>query len=90
MWDLNKDDLEKVIEHLRQELAKLRTSRANPAMAEDLPVDYYGTPTPIKHLGSISVPEPRQLLIQPWDKNALQPIEKAIRDAGLGLNPIKE
>ncbi len=90
MWDLNKGDLEKVIEHLRQELAKLRTSRANPAMIEDLKADYYGASTPLKQLGSISVPEPRQLLIQPWDKNALAPIEKAIRDSDLGFNPTNE
>ncbi len=90
MLDLNRSQFDQVLEHLQVELAKLRTSRANPALIDDLKVDYYGVPTALKQLGSISVPEPRQLLIQPWDKNALAPIEKAIRDAGLGLNTANE
>ncbi len=88
--EAKKSEFEKVIESLRGELAKLRTSRANPAMVEDLRADYYGTPTPIKQLGSISVPEPRQLLITVWDKNGLAPIEKAVRESGLGFNPVNE
>ena len=85
-----KGKFEEIIAHLRTELAKLRTARANPAMVEDLLADYYGTKTPLKQLGSISVPEPRQLLISPWDKSVLAGIEKAIRDSGLGLNPANE
>lgn len=85
-----KPEFEKVIDQLRLELAKLRTGRANPSMIEDVKVDYYGTPTPVKQLANITVPEPRQLLVQTWDKNALAPAEKAIRDAGLGLNPTNE
>lgn len=78
------------IEYLQIELGKLRTGRANPALIEDLKVDYYGTPAPVKQIASISVPEARQLVVQPWDKNALAPLEKGIRDAGLGLNPTNE
>lgn len=85
-----KSEFEKALADLHGELNKLRTSRANPAMVEDIKIDYYGTSTLIKQLGSISVPEPRQLLITPWDKNALQPVEKAVRDAGLGFNPVNE
>lgn len=85
-----KEDFEKIIENSRVELAKLRTGRANPLMVEDLKVDYYGTAMPIKQLGSIAVPEPRQLLVTAWDKNVLAPIEKAIRDSNLGLNPTNE
>ena len=90
MPDLNRTKFDQAIENLAQELAKLRTGRANPAVLEDLKVDYYGTPTPVKQLGSISVPEARQLVLAPWDKNALAPMEKAIRDCGLGLNPVNE
>src|SRR3989344_7058384 len=90
MAQFSNEKFNEVIDHLKTELAKLRTGRANPAMMEDVKVDYYGHPMPVKGIGSISVPEPRQLVIQPWDKNALQPIEKAIRDAGLGLNPTNE
>ena len=90
MPDLNSANFEAVIEHLRVEFAKLRTGRANIAMIEDLKVDYYGTNVAINTLGSITVPEPRQLVVQPWDKNALAPMEKAIRDSALGLNPTNE
>lgn len=86
----NRETFDAAIEHLTTELSKLRTGRANPGMLEDIRVDYYGVPTPVKQLGNLSVPEPRQLLIMPWDKNALQPLEKAIRDSGLGLNPTNE
>lgn len=85
-----KTEFEGVIEHLKSDLAQLRTSRASPAMVEDLRIDYYGVFTPLKQLGNISVPEPQQLLITPWDKNALAFIEKAIRDSDLGLNPANE
>lgn len=90
MLQIPNTKFDEIMEHLKIEMAKLRTGRANPAMVEDVKVDYYGQPMPVKGLGSISVPEPRQLLIQPWDKNALAPIEKAIRDAGIGLNPTNE
>ena len=65
----------------------LRTGRASPGLVENIRVEYYGTPTPIDQLASISVPEARMLIIQPWDKTALPAIEKAIRKSELGLNP---
>lgn len=77
----------KSIEVLETEFARIRTARANPAILDGIKVDYYGTPTPLKQIASISVPEPRQLLIQPWDRNALGEIEKAIQKSELGLNP---
>lgn len=77
----------KAIEALRRELATIRTGRANPALVEHLRVDYYGTPTPLKQLASVTVPEARLLTIQPWDKSSLGAIEKAIQRSDLGLNP---
>lgn len=83
-------EFDKATENFLVELSKLRTGRANPAMIEDLKLDYYGTQMIVKQLASISVPEPRQLVVQPWDKNALAPMEKAIRESNLGLNPTNE
>ncbi|MEI9966752.1 MAG: ribosome recycling factor [Candidatus Moraniibacteriota bacterium] len=80
-------DFEKVLDHFSAEAAKIRTGRANPALVEDLLVDYYGTKSPIKQIAGISIPEARQILIQPWDKGSLVFIETAIREADLGLNP---
>jgi len=77
----------KAIDALRRELSTIRTGRANPALVEDLRVDYYGTPTPLKQLASVGVPEARLLTIQPWDKGSLADIEKAILKSDLGLNP---
>lgn len=85
-----KQKLEKTIAHLKEEIASLRTGRASPALVEDVNVDYYGTETPLKALAAISSPEPRQIVITPWDKNALQPIEKAIQSSSLGLNPVTD
>jgi ribosome recycling factor len=78
------------IEHLQQDLAGYRTGRANPAMVERLMVDYHGSPMQLKHLASITVPEPRQLLIQPWDQSAVSAIEKAIQRSDLGVNPVSD
>ena len=89
MIDL-KPKFEKIVEHLKNEVASLRTGRATPALVEDLEVDYFGSKTPLKAVASISSPEPRSLVIQPWDKNAIQPIEKAIQSSSLGLNPVTD
>ncbi len=78
------------IDHLKQDLAGYRTGRANPAMVERLMVDYYGTPTPLQNIAAITVPEPRQLLIQPWDQSAVPAIEKAIQKSDLGVNPVSD
>ena len=77
----------KAIEALRRELATIRTGRANPALVDQIRVDYYGTPTPLKQMASVMVPEARLLTIQPWDKGSLGAIEKAILKSDLGLNP---
>ena len=79
--------MSKAIEALRRELATVRTGRANPALVEHIRVDYYGTPTPLQQLASVTVPEARLLTIQPWDKTSLGAIEKAIQKSDLGLNP---
>lgn len=82
--------LEKVVEHLKTEIASLRTGRATPALVEDLEIDYYGSKTPLKAIAAISSPEPKMLVIRPWDKNAVQPIEKAIQASTLGINPVTD
>ena len=81
------EKFEQAVEHFVEEAAKLRTGRANPALLEGILVDYYGTRTPIKQIANVTIPEARQILIQPWDKGAMQPIETAIRESGLGFNP---
>ncbi len=78
------------IEHLKSEISSLRTGRATPALIEDLEVEYYGAKTPLKAIAAISNPEPRTLVIQPWDKGAVQAIEKAIQMSPLGINPVAD
>jgi ribosome recycling factor len=75
------------IDHTRGEFAKIRTGRANPGLIANLPVDYYGTKTPLQQIAGVSVPEPRMLLVNPYDANALRDIERAIQAADLGINP---
>lgn len=82
-----KKEFDGVFEHVKNEVATIRTGRAHSSMVEDLVVDYMGSKLKIKELASITTPEPRILYIQPWDKGALQPIEKSIKDSSLGLNP---
>ena len=77
----------KSIEVLERELASIRTGRASATLVEHLMVDYYGAPTPLKQLATISVPEARLITIQPWDRGAVQAVEKAIQKSELGLNP---
>lgn len=81
------DRMRKAVEALRRELTTIRTGRASPALVDRLMVEYYGTPTPLNQLANISTPEARLLVIQPWDRNAIQPIEKAILKSELGLTP---
>ena len=82
--------MEKTIEALKHEFSTIRAGRANAQMLYKIRVDYYGTPTPINQVGSISVPEPRTLMINPWDKSAMKDIETAIRNSDLGLNPTND
>lgn len=88
--DAKKEGFEKAVAHFEEEMMKLRTGRAHPGLVEGLMVDYYGTQTPVKQMASVTVPEPRQILISPWDKGALASIEAAIRESDLGLNPMND
>jgi ribosome recycling factor len=81
-------DFDAVIEWVKGEAAAIRTGRANPDMVSDIVVEYMGTPLRIKEVAAISTPEPRTILIQPWDKGALAGIEKAIRESSLQLAPV--
>ena len=79
--------MEKAIMHLESELTKIRAGKANPSMLDGLHVDYYGNSTPINQVSSINTPDARTIVIQPWEKSMLTPIEKAIQAANLGFNP---
>ena len=81
------DNMQKAIGHLEIELTKIRAGKANPQMLDSIVVDYYGSPTPIAQVGNINVMDARTLSIQPWEKNMLQPIERAIIAANIGINP---
>ncbi len=85
--ELADDSMQKAINHLEVELAKIRAGKANPQMLDGITVDYYGSPTPINQLANISVLDARTLSIQPWEKNMLQPIEKSIIASNIGINP---
>lgn len=80
----------KAMEALKRDLGTIRTGRASPSLVERLSVDYYGTQTPLNQMAGISVPEPRLLVIQPWDRGSIGVIEKAIQKSELGLNPTND
>ncbi|MBS1105721.1 MAG: ribosome recycling factor [Deltaproteobacteria bacterium] len=75
------------LQHLKDDLRKVRTGRANPSLLDNIRVDYYGTPTPLNQMANLSAPEPRLIVISPYDKSALHAIEKAIQASDLGLTP---
>ena len=79
--------MDKAIDHCESELQKIRAGKASPSMLDDITVEYYGTPTPLAQVGSINTPDARTIVIQPWEKSLLAPIEKAIKEANLGVNP---
>jgi ribosome recycling factor len=85
--ELAQDSMQKAISHLEVELVKIRAGKANPQMLDGIMVDYYGSPMPINQVGNISVMDARTLSIQPWEKNMLQPIERAIINSNIGINP---
>jgi len=85
-----KPDLKKAIEHLQTQLSGIRTGRASSGLVENIEVDTYGTKTPLKNIASITIPEPRSITIQPWDKNNLKEIEKAIASSNLGIQPVND
>jgi len=82
-----KEHMTTTLHFFEKELHKLRVGKANPQMLDSVKVDYYGTPTLISQLSNISTPDPRQIIVQPWEKNMLSPIDKAIQMANLGFNP---
>ncbi len=86
----SEEKMKKSVEVLRSELASIRTGRASPALIEHIKVEYAGVPTPIKQLASISAPEARLLVIQPWDRSSINEIGKAILKSDLGLNPTND
>jgi ribosome recycling factor len=88
--DDSKQRMGKTLQGLDKEFRRLRTGRASAALLEGVKVDYYGTPTPIEQLASISVSDARTISIQPWDKAAFKDVEKAIQKSELGLNPIND
>ncbi|MDD3243888.1 MAG: ribosome recycling factor [Eubacteriales bacterium] len=81
------DKMSKAVQHLKGDLATVRAGRANPHLLDNIRVDYYGTPTPIGQVANVSAPEPRVLLISPWDVSSIRSIEKAIQTSELGINP---
>lgn len=84
------DKMEKAIEHVRDELTAIRTGRASPGMFNRVVCEYYGTMTPITQMATISVPEPRMLIIKPYEMSLMGPIENAIRNSDLGVNPTND
>ena len=84
------DRMEKALEAFQRDLATVRTGRASPSLVEHLKVDYYGTPTPLNQLATISAPEARLIVIQPWDRGSIGAVEKAILKSDLGLNPASD
>lgn len=84
------EKMESAVEHAKEEFAAIRTGRATPAMFSKILVDYYGSPTPVTQMASIGVPEPRMVIVKPYDNTQLGPIERAIRDSDLGVNPNNE
>ena len=83
----SRESMEKTIDHLQSELVKVSAGKATPNIVDGIVVDYYGNPTPISQVGNVSVADARTLTIQPWEKNMLQPIERAIIAANIGINP---
>lgn len=82
-----KEKMEKCLNALERDFASIRAGRANPAILDKVMVDYYGAPTPVNQMAAVSVPEPRLLVVQPWDASTLKEIEKAINIADIGINP---
>ncbi len=85
--DAQEEKMKKTLEGLKKEYGTLRAGRAAPSLLDKVMVDYYGTPTPVNQLANVTVPEPRMIMIKPWDKKSLKDIEKAIMKSDLGLMP---
>ena len=87
IYTSHEEKMVKCLESLKRELAAIRTGRATPALLERVQVDYYGTPTPVNQVANVSIPDPRSVLIAPWEKTMVPEIEKAIMKSDLGLTP---
>jgi ribosome recycling factor len=81
------EGVDKALDALKRDLSKLRTGRAHSGMLDSIRIEYYGQSTPLAQLASVNVPEPRMLIVKPWDKSQVQAVEKALRESDLGLNP---
>ena len=90
MYEEYESKMKKTVEALQNHYSSIRAGRANPSVLDQIKVEYYGTPTPINQIASISTPDPRTLMIQPWDAASLKPIEKAIQTSDLGINPMND
>ncbi len=85
-----KTRIDRTLDDLRRELGKIRTGRANLSVLDSVRVNYYGTPTPLTGVASLSVPEPRLITIKPWDKGLIKEIERGLKEANLGINPMND
>jgi ribosome recycling factor len=90
VYDVAKEGMSKAITHLEKEFQQIRAGKANPSMLDGVSIDYYGVNTPINQTANITSPDPRQIIVQPWDKSVIGLIEKAIMAANLGFNPKNE
>ncbi|MCP4599583.1 MAG: ribosome recycling factor [Proteobacteria bacterium] len=90
VYEMMLDSVNKAHESLRTILGRIRTGRANAAILESVRVDYYGTITPINQMAAITIPQPRLIMVKPWDRSVIAAVEKAIQSSGLGLNPASD
>ena len=90
MYDEYENRMKKTVEVLQSQFSAIRAGRANPSVLDQIKVEYYGTMTPINQIASVSTPDPRTLMIQPWDAASLKPIEKALITSDLGINPAND
>ena len=88
VFDMTKERMEKTIQHLETELSRIRAGKANPHILDGIEVDYYGSMTPLNQVSNISTPDAKTIAIQPWEKNMIDPIEKSILAANVGLTPV--
>jgi ribosome recycling factor len=88
VYEMAKEHMEKAIEHLDNELMRIRAGKANVHILDGILVEYYGTPTPLNQVSNISTPDAKTIMIQPWEKNMIDPIEKALMNSNVGITPV--
>ena len=88
VYEMTRERMDKAIEHLDNELVRIRAGKANVHILDGIMVEYYGTPTPLNQVSNISTPDAKNILIQPWEKNMIDPIEKAIQNSNVGITPV--